>query len=229
MQHVMVRQTHRLPSHLLNDKPSWPSNLRFTSSAPTRHISSSMDDYTSPLLPSPTRSTAPRRWRRSCNYALSQPSWLYPLKGLWYFSSHRFLHPLLRARLLPCALLSIFVLTILFTFAYLPQVAFLALFHGLPLAWVNAAFLVLGEGAAIVALIFEAFFVDETLVDIFDAVLITEGCEELVARRRIVLPAEEGNGNPVKRLGKPTASAIYSVCPDAQALDNWIVRVLPRL
>jgi hypothetical protein len=53
---------------------------------------------------------------------------------------------------------------------YLPQVAFMAIFYGKALAWVNAALLVLGEGAAIVALLFEAFFVDETLVDIFDAV-----------------------------------------------------------
>jgi hypothetical protein len=51
----------------------------------------------------------------------------------------------------------------------LPQVAFLAIFHG-ALAWVNGAFLVLGEGLVIVSLIFEAFLVDETLVDVFDAV-----------------------------------------------------------
>lgn len=38
----------------------------------------------------------------------------------------------------------------------------------------------LGEGAAIVALLFEAFFADETLVDVFDAVLINEGFEELI-------------------------------------------------
>ncbi len=70
---------------------------------------------------------------------------------------------------MPCLLLSLFVLVNLFIWTYLPQVAFLAIFHG-PLAWVNGAFLVLGEGAAIVALLFEAFLVDETLVDVFDAV-----------------------------------------------------------
>ena len=45
----------------------------------------------------------------------------------------------------------------------------LAIFQG-RLAWVNAAFLVLGEGSAIIALLFEAFFVDETLVQIVDSV-----------------------------------------------------------
>jgi integral membrane sensor domain MASE1 len=48
-------------------------------------------------------------------------------------------------------------------------VVLLALFQG-RLAWVNAAFLVLGEGSAIIALLFEAFFVDETLVQIVDSV-----------------------------------------------------------
>ncbi|MCJ1378016.1 hypothetical protein MMC17_001112 [Xylographa soralifera] len=133
-------------------------------------------------------------------------SWLYPLKGIYYFFTHPFLYPLLRARLIPCILLSVFVLTNLFLWTYLPQVALLAIFHG-PLAWVNAAFLVLGEGAAIVALIFEAFFVDETLVDVFDATLINEGLSDLVAQGRILYPEEM---DPVRQLGKPTILAVYS-------------------
>jgi hypothetical protein len=100
---------------------------------------------------------------------IDPPSWLYPLKGVYYFLAHPFLYPLLGARLLPLTILSILILFLLFIFTYLPQVAFLAIFHG-SLAWVNAAFLVLGEGAAIVALMFEAFMVDDTLVDIFDSV-----------------------------------------------------------
>ena len=75
------------------------------------------------------------------------------------------------------------------------------------MAWLNATFLVLGEGAAIVALLFEAFFVDETLVDVFDSVLINEGSKDLVATSRIIDPDGE---NPVKQLGKPTGSAVYS-------------------
>ena len=97
----------------------------------------------------------------------------------------------------------------------LGQVAFLAIFHG-KLAWVNGAFLVLGEGAAIVALLFEAFFVDETLVDVFDAVLINEGYTDLVAASRILDPDGE---DPVKQLGKPTTSAIYSPFSLRQILE----------
>jgi uncharacterized protein involved in cysteine biosynthesis len=103
-------------------------------------------------------------------------------------------------------LLSTFILANLFIWTYLPQVAFLAIFHG-PGAWLNATFLVLGEGAVIVAILFEAAFVDETLVDVFDGVLVNEGLEDLVGQARIL---DREAGNAVKMLGKPTKSAIYS-------------------
>ena len=89
---------------------------------------------------------------------------------------------------------------------YFPQVAFLSIFYG-SLAWVNGTFLVLGEGAAIVALLFEAFFVDETLVDVFDSVLINEGLQDMVKDLRTLHPEAE---TAVKQLGRPTKSAIYS-------------------
>ena len=131
---------------------------------------------------------------------------LMRLQGIYYFFSHPFLYPLLKARLIPCAVLSFLVLSILFTFTYLPQVAFLAIFHG-PLAWVNGAFLVLGEGAIIIQGSFEAFFVDEALVDIFDAVLINEGLTDLLAPSREI---HADGRTPVQRLGKPKKSAVYS-------------------
>ena len=90
-------------------------------------------------------------------------------QGIIFFISHPFMYPLFRASLLPCILLSIVVLFNLFLFAYLPQVAFLAIFQGWS-AWLNGTILVLGEGAAIVAVLYECFFADETQVDIFDAV-----------------------------------------------------------
>ena len=73
----------------------------------------------------------------------------------------------------------------------------------------------LGESAAIVALLFEAWFADEAQVDIFDAVLVAKGCEDLVARSRPVLPSAAGvEGeealNPRTRLGKPLRSAVYA-------------------
>lgn len=94
-------------------------------------------------------------------------SWLYPFKGIYYFCRHPAFYPLLGRRLVPLTITSIIVLGLLFAFTYLPQVAFLALFHG-RLAWFNAVFLVLGEGQVLIALLFEALLVDETLVDVFD-------------------------------------------------------------
>jgi hypothetical protein len=123
-----------------------------------------------------------------------------------YFLLHPFLWPLFRGRLIPITLLSGFAYTLLFVFTYLPQVAFLSIFQGNG-AWINGAVLVLGEGAAIVALLFEAFFVDETQVDVFDAVLLNEGLETLVSGKRVIHP--DGD-NPVKKLGKPTTSAVYA-------------------
>lgn len=95
-------------------------------------------------------------------------SWLYPFKGIWYFAANREFWPLWGKRLIPLTITSILILGILFTFTYIPQVAFLATWQG-HLAWANAVFLVLGEAQVIIALVFEAMLVDETLVDVFDA------------------------------------------------------------
>lgn len=128
------------------------------------------------------------------------------MQGIYYFITHRFLWTFLRARLLPIVLLSAFIYVNLFLWTYLPQVAVLHIFHG-PAAWVNAAVLVLGEGQVIIALLFEAFLVDETLVDIFDSVLIKEGLQDLVSQARTLYTDAE---DPAKMLGKPTKSAVYS-------------------
>ena len=127
-------------------------------------------------------------------------------KGIWYFFAHPAFLPLFRARLIPITLLSAFIITNLFVWTYLPQVAILAIWHG-PTAWFNAAFLVLGEGAAIVAILFEAFFVDETMVDVFDAVLINEGLSDMVGQARTV---DTNASNSVKALGKPVISSVYA-------------------
>lgn len=133
-------------------------------------------------------------------------SWLYPLKGIIYFLSTPSLYPLFARRILPLLLISILILTFLFTFTYLPQVALLAIFQG-RLAFFNACILVLGEGSAIIALLFEALMVDETLVDIFDSVLIQKGFLDLVSPSRVI--NLEGATAP-KMLGRPVVSAVYS-------------------
>jgi hypothetical protein len=142
--------------------------------------------------------------------------------------AHPFLYPLLKARLLPAFLLSAFIILNLFFWTYLPQVAFLTLFQRNGSAWVNGTFLVLGEGAAVAAILFESFLVvrvsrracvcsrrqpadcnqDESQVDIFDAVLIHSGYEDLVRQHRTV--SEDALNDPVRRLGRPTRASVYA-------------------
>ncbi|KAG5940477.1 hypothetical protein E4U60_000476 [Claviceps pazoutovae] len=130
----------------------------------------------------------------------------YPVQGIWYFVRHREYWPLFTGRLLPLSLISFLVYLILFTFAFLPQYAFLAIFHGWG-AWVNAVVLTLGEGLVIIQGLFEGFFVDECRVDVFDATLIRLGFKNLIEPHRILF-----NDAPtaVSMLGKPTSSAVYT-------------------
>jgi len=113
-----------------------------------------------PALPAPTALRVPIK-------SVVSSSFLYPFKGVYYFLSHPSYYPLFGRRLIPLIFVSILVFGFLFVFTYLPQVAFLAIFHG-HLAWFNAVFLVLGEGQILIALLFEALLVDETLVNVFD-------------------------------------------------------------
>lgn len=96
----------------------------------------------------------------------------YPIRGIWFFGRNREFWPLFVSRILPLSLMSFLVYLVLFTFTFLPQYAFLAIFHGWG-AWVNAVVLVLGEGLVIIQGLFEGFFVDECRVDVFDVSHIT--------------------------------------------------------
>ncbi|KAK5692200.1 hypothetical protein LTR17_025491 [Elasticomyces elasticus] len=136
-------------------------------------------------------------------------SFLYPLKGIYYFATHRYIQPLLRSRLLPLTLLSTCILAILFLTAYLPVVAFLALFHYSGSAWVNGTFFILGVGTLLTSMLFEALFVDGTQVDIFDAVMVAEGYEHLVKTRRPVADDIE-ESDPVKRIGPREKGATFA-------------------
>lgn len=137
-------------------------------------------------------------------------AFVYPFKGIWYFSTHRYLHPLAKARLVPLTLLSTCVLILLFLTAYLPIVAFLAIFHiNRGSAWVNGTFFILGIGTLLISLLFEALFVDHTQVDIFDAVMIAEGYEHLVKNKRQVSD-DIDESDPVKRLGPRERGATFA-------------------
>jgi hypothetical protein len=73
----------------------------------------------------------------------------YPMKGMWFFLRNREFWPLFIGRLLPLSIVSFIVYFVLFTFTFLPQFAFLAIFHGWS-ALGSAVVLVLGEGYIII-------------------------------------------------------------------------------
>ena len=146
------------------------------------------------------------------------PAFIYPFKGLWYFATHRYLHPLARARILPLSLLSTCILVLLFLTAYLPIVAFLAIFHVKGSAWVNGTFFLLGIGTLLISILFEALFVDHTQVDIFDAVMVGEGYEHLVRNRRVV-SEDIDESDPVKRLGARDKGATFAPFSFRQILE----------
>ena len=79
-----------------------------------------------------------------------------------------------------------------------------------PTPWLaGLSFFLLGAGNLLIALLFEALFVDHTQVDIFDAVMVGEGYEDLVNNRRVV--AEDyDESDPVKRLGTREKGAVFA-------------------
>ncbi|KAK4447774.1 outer spore wall protein RRT8 [Podospora aff. communis PSN243] len=162
-------------------------------------------------MPSQPRIAAETRRRlllgRPASYVVrAAKAAFFPIKGIWYFLRRPYFYPLFVGRLLPLSIISLLVYFVLFTFAFLPQLAFLAIFQGWAAACINATMLVLGEGLVVIQGIFEGFFVDECRVDVFDATLIEKGLIDLVAPQRILFPDAP---NPVKKLGKPTAPAEY--------------------
>ncbi|UKZ90177.1 uncharacterized protein TrAFT101_005206 [Trichoderma asperellum] len=139
----------------------------------------------------------------------------YPIRGIWYFSRRREFWPLFLGWLVPLSLISFFVYFVLFSFAFLPQFLFLAIFHGWG-AWFNAVVLVLGEGLVIVQGLFEGFFVDECRVDVFDATLIDLSLKDLIAPHRILF---DDAPNSVKMLGKPTSPACFNPWSTIQIVE----------
>jgi hypothetical protein len=124
---------------------------------------------TMPSQPEPASALPRRLFGRPANYLVrAAKSAYYPLQGIWYFLRRPYFYPLFVGRLLPLSIISLLVYFILFTFAFLPQLAFLAIFHGWAGAWISAIVLVLGEGLVVIQGIFEGFFVDECRVDVFD-------------------------------------------------------------
>lgn len=159
-----------------------------------------------------------RQRARACARANFSTSFLYPLKGVWYFSTHRYLWPLLKGRIIPLTILATGTLAILFMVLYLPIVIFLKGFHYQGSAWLNGTIFVLEIGSLLVALLFEALLVDHIQVDVFDAVMVAEGYEHLVKSRRLVSD-DIDESDPVKRLGPREKGATFAPFSLRQVLE----------
>lgn len=131
--------------------------------------------------------------------AATSQAYLYPPLGALYLLYHPSLWPPVLKRLLPCVALSAGVISVMFLFTYVPQAAVLSLMNG-PIGPVNAVALVLSESSAIINWLARAFVLQGALVDIFDATLVCEGQESLVAKGRELKSGSKHDG--AKRLGK---------------------------
>jgi len=146
--------------------------------------------------------------------AVTSRTYLYPPLGVVYLLRHPLLWAPIATRLLSCALLSIGVLTLMFLLTYLPQAAVLTMING-PLGPTNAAFLVLSESTFLTTVLAKAFVLQNALLDIFDATLVCEGQEFLVAKGREVKPGGRHAG--LKKLGGMVSKPVQRVSPAAIA------------
>ncbi|KAJ6547190.1 hypothetical protein B0H19DRAFT_1164389 [Mycena capillaripes] len=106
--------------------------------------------------------------------AVLSGGWWYPLHGVWYFISHASLYRSIFPVIVKTLLTALGITVALFTFTYLPQVAFCALFSG-PLAFATAALFVLGEAYAVIMFVSKAFFLGRAQDQLFNAVFRQQG------------------------------------------------------
>ncbi|EOD51397.1 hypothetical protein GTA08_BOTSDO02182 [Neofusicoccum parvum] len=137
------------------------------------------------------------RVRELAAQAVSSGTYVYPLKGFFYFASHRALWKPLTAKLAPIITTGIGVTTFMFVFTYLPQAAILAIFNG-PLAALSTILLVLSESSTISNLLSRTFFIEDALIDTFDGTLVSRGMTSIVSEGRQIKPGSD----PINKLGK---------------------------
>ncbi|EKG11703.1 hypothetical protein MPH_11196 [Macrophomina phaseolina MS6] len=142
--------------------------------------------------------------------AVNSGTYIYPIKGLFYFLSHRSLWKPLMSKLAPVISTGIGVTTFMFFFTYLPQAAILAIFNG-PLAALSTILLVLSESSTISNLLSRTFFIEDALVDTFDGTLLSRGMTSIVSEGRQLKPGND----PINKLGKMLKKPFARFTPKA--------------
>ncbi|KAH7316465.1 hypothetical protein B0I35DRAFT_479306 [Stachybotrys elegans] len=129
--------------------------------------------------------------------ALKSRSYLYPIKGIFYFISHRALWKPFISRLGPYITLSVGVIGSMFALTYVPQLAVLVFVNG-PLAVFTTVLLVLNESAAIVNVVSRNWLLQDALLDTFDGTLVSRNATNVVTEGREL----KSGSDPIQRLGK---------------------------
>jgi len=144
--------------------------------------------------------------------AAKSGAYLYPIKGIFYFITHRSLWKPLLSKLVPTLSLSVGVIAFMFVFTYLPQLAVLVFVNG-PLAAFTTILLTLSESSTIITLLSKTFLIQDALVDTFDGVLVTRNQTAVLSEGRQL---KAGNFNdPIAKLGKLLKSPFEKFTPTA--------------
>ncbi|KAF8734796.1 Etoposide-induced protein 2.4 (EI24), partial [Rhizoctonia solani] len=117
--------------------------------------------------------------------AVSSGAYVYPVKGIYYLLAHPRLYKPIAKPLGLSFITNLGILAFLFTFTYLPQAAFMAIFSG-PFGFITAIPLILGEAAAITTVIAKTFYLGPALENLFDETLLLQGQTKLVSNGREV-------------------------------------------
>ncbi|GHJ86363.1 hypothetical protein NliqN6_2765 [Naganishia liquefaciens] len=140
--------------------------------------------------------------------AVTSGAWIYPIRGIFYLLGHPSLLQPMLPTLFKAALAAVGVIAGMFFFAYLPQVAVLAIISG-PLAFIGAIPLVLGESYLILTFLTRTFLIGQAGVDLFDAVLLARNHIELVQKGRLLGHGAK-NGGKVMQLGRAITKPLSS-------------------
>lgn len=131
-------------------------------------------------------------------------------QGIYYFLAHKDLWKPFTSKIGPYLTLSATVLTGMFTFTFVPQMTMLFFVNG-PLALVTTSLLVLSESSAIINGIARGWLLQDAILDIFDATLLTRNETAIVREGRVVTSGQTS----IARLGKVLKSPFEKFSPKA--------------
>ncbi|CAN8100594.1 unnamed protein product [Discula destructiva] len=142
--------------------------------------------------------------------AAKSGSYLYPVKGIVYFFSHRSLWRPFWEKLGPTLALSVSVVAGMFAFTYLPQLALMVFVDG-PVAVLSTCLLVLSESSTIINMVAKTWILQDALLDVFDGTLVSKNATNLVTEGREL----KSGSDPIAKLGKVLRSPFERFSPKA--------------